>query len=80
MLAIVQACMERKLLVNCTQGTVIRLLPAMNLTDEQADEGCDILAEVAQAAGSSRQQRRLKSSRTGTEWNGSCDTCSRWPI
>ena len=44
----VQACLERKLLVNCTQGRVIRLLPAMNLTEEQAHEGCDILAEVLQ--------------------------------
>jgi acetylornithine/N-succinyldiaminopimelate aminotransferase len=42
----VKACLERKLLVNCTQGTVIRLLPAMNLTPEQAHQGCDILAEV----------------------------------
>jgi len=44
----VQACLERKLLINCTQGRVIRLLPAMNLTEEQAHEGCDILAEVLQ--------------------------------
>lgn len=43
---IVKACMERKLLINCTHGTVIRLLPAMNLTEEQAGEGCDILAQV----------------------------------
>lgn len=43
---VVKACQERKLLVNCTQGTVIRLLPALNLTAEQAEEGCDILAEV----------------------------------
>ena len=43
---VVKACMERKLLVNCTQGTVIRLLPAMNLTEEQANAGCDVLAEV----------------------------------
>jgi acetylornithine/N-succinyldiaminopimelate aminotransferase len=42
----VKACMERKLLINCTHGTVIRLLPAMNLTEAQAEEGCDILAEV----------------------------------
>ena len=41
-----RACLERRLLVNCTHGTVIRLLPAMNLTEEQAHEGCDILAEV----------------------------------
>ena len=42
----VKACMERKLLINCTHGTVIRLLPAMTLSDAQAHEGCDILAEV----------------------------------
>ena len=42
----VKACLERKLLVNCTHGTVIRLLPAMNLTEQQAHEGCDILADV----------------------------------
>lgn len=42
----VRACMERRLLVNCTHGTVIRLLPAMNLTEEQVHQGCDILAEV----------------------------------
>jgi len=53
---IVKECMDRKLLVNCTQGTVIRLLPAMNLTEEQAMEGCDILAEVIrqQANGTSQ--------------------------
>lgn len=45
---VVEACMERRLLVNCTQGTVIRLLPALTLTDEQAHEGCDILADVIQ--------------------------------
>ena len=43
---VVQACMERRLLINCTQGNVIRLLPAMNMTLEQADEGCRVLAET----------------------------------
>jgi len=42
----VAKCLERKLLINCTQGTTIRLLPAMNLPEEQAEEGCDILADV----------------------------------
>ena len=32
---VVKKCLERRLLINCTQGTVIRLLPAMNLTDEK---------------------------------------------
>ncbi|MBL9094000.1 MAG: aspartate aminotransferase family protein [Planctomycetaceae bacterium] len=44
--AIVKACLERKLLINCTHGTVIRLLPAMNLAPAQAEEACDIIAEV----------------------------------
>jgi acetylornithine/N-succinyldiaminopimelate aminotransferase len=45
----VQAAMDRKLLINCTHGTVLRLLPAMNLTEEQAQEGCDILVDVVRA-------------------------------
>jgi predicted acetylornithine/succinylornithine family transaminase len=50
--AAVKACMDRKLLINCTHNTVLRLLPAMNLTEEQVNEGCDILAEVlAEQAG-----------------------------
>jgi predicted acetylornithine/succinylornithine family transaminase len=43
---IVNKCLERRLLINCTHTTVIRLLPAMNITDEQIDEGCGILEEV----------------------------------
>jgi len=42
----VQACMEKRLLINCTHGTVLRLLPAMTTTEEQVHQGCDILAEV----------------------------------
>jgi predicted acetylornithine/succinylornithine family transaminase len=44
--ATVRACLERRLLVNCTHGTVIRLLPAMNLSEPQLDEGCEILIDV----------------------------------
>jgi predicted acetylornithine/succinylornithine family transaminase len=44
--ATVRECMERRLLVNCTHGTVIRLLPAMTLSEAQVHQGCDILAEV----------------------------------
>ena len=46
---VVKACLDRKLLINCTHGTVIRLLPAMNLPEELAEEGCDILAEVVKS-------------------------------
>ena len=45
---IVAECMKRNLLLNCTSNTVIRLLPALNLTVEQAEEGCDILMNVLQ--------------------------------
>src|SRR5262245_57893459 len=43
---LVQAALERGLLINCTHQTVIRLLPAMNLTDEELDHGCKILEEL----------------------------------
>lgn len=43
---LVKACLDRQMLINCTQGTVLRLLPAMNLTEAQAGEACDLLAEV----------------------------------
>jgi len=42
----VRACLERRLLINCTHGTVIRLLPAMTITEEQVHEGCDILGDA----------------------------------
>jgi len=48
---IVQACLERRLLINCTHGNVLRLLPAMNLTPAEAEEGCDLLGEAILAAG-----------------------------
>lgn len=43
---IVAKCLERRLLINCTHSTVLRLLPALNLTDEQIDEGFAILEAV----------------------------------
>jgi predicted acetylornithine/succinylornithine family transaminase len=43
---IVDQCLKRRLLINCTHGTVLRLLPALTLADEQIDGGCDILEEV----------------------------------
>jgi acetylornithine/succinyldiaminopimelate/putrescine aminotransferase len=46
---IVQGCLKRGLLVNATHGTVLRLLPALTLTDEQIDEGCATIDEVLSA-------------------------------
>jgi predicted acetylornithine/succinylornithine family transaminase len=43
---IVQECLRRRLLVNCTHGTVVRLLPALTLADSQLEEGCAILEDV----------------------------------
>ncbi len=44
--AIVDACLKRNLLINCTHNTVIRLLPALTISDELIDEGCDIIQQV----------------------------------
>ncbi|GIW81093.1 MAG: acetylornithine aminotransferase [Gemmatales bacterium] len=44
--AIVNECLKRGLLINCTQGTVLRFLPALTLTDEELAQGCAILEEV----------------------------------
>ena len=46
---VVAACLERGLLINATHGTVVRLLPALNIADEQIDEGCAILLDVIRA-------------------------------
>jgi predicted acetylornithine/succinylornithine family transaminase len=43
---IVQECLKRGLLINCTHQTVIRLLPAMTIADDQIDDGCAVLGEV----------------------------------
>jgi predicted acetylornithine/succinylornithine family transaminase len=43
---VVKGCMERRLLINCTHTTVLRLLPALTLTDAELDEGCGILEDV----------------------------------
>jgi predicted acetylornithine/succinylornithine family transaminase len=47
-------CMERGLLINCTHDTVIRLLPALNITAEQVDEAAaaisDVLREMARGS------------------------------
>jgi acetylornithine/N-succinyldiaminopimelate aminotransferase len=39
-------CMERGVLVNATHDTVLRLLPALNVNEEQVDEGYAVIADV----------------------------------
>src|SRR3954453_3283442 len=43
---VVDQCLRRRLLINCPHGTVLRLLPALTLTDAELEEGCAILEEV----------------------------------
>lgn len=47
---VVSDCLERRLLVNATHGHVLRLLPALTISDEQIDQGCAILADVLREA------------------------------
>ena len=42
----VAKCMERGLLINATHDTVVRLLPPLNVTAAEVEEGCDIIASV----------------------------------
>ncbi|GIW99765.1 MAG: acetylornithine aminotransferase [Pirellulaceae bacterium] len=46
---IVQRCLEDGLLINCTQGNILRLLPAMNVTKEEIDRGMEKLAANVRA-------------------------------
>lgn len=50
----VAKCMERGVLINATHDTVVRLLPPLNITTQEVDQGCAVIAEVlkelAQAA------------------------------
>ena len=42
----VAKCMERGVLINATHDTVVRLLPALNITAAQVDEGAKVIAET----------------------------------
>ena len=43
---VVKECAARGLLVNCTMGNVIRLLPPLVVTEKDCDQAAAILAEV----------------------------------
>lgn len=47
---VVTACRERGLLVNCTQGNVLRLLPPLVVEKSELDQGLAILAQALKAA------------------------------
>ncbi|MEI8019029.1 MAG: aspartate aminotransferase family protein [Schlesneria sp.] len=44
-------CMERGVLINATHDTVVRLLPALNISKNQVDEGCHVIADVLKQMG-----------------------------
>ncbi|MFZ5453168.1 MAG: aspartate aminotransferase family protein [Thermodesulfobacteriota bacterium] len=46
---VVNACRERGLLINCTQGNILRFLPPLIVTKEQLDKGLEILAAALEA-------------------------------
>lgn len=46
---IVNACLEKGAIINCTAGNVLRFVPPLIVTQEHIDEVCDILAEVLPA-------------------------------
>ncbi len=43
---IVDSCREAGLLINCTHGTILRMLPSFNITREVLDKGFDIIEKV----------------------------------
>ena len=52
--AIVDACVKDRLLVNGTAGNVLRLLPPLNLTREEADAGLAIIENALRTAPSGK--------------------------
>ena len=47
---IVQNCMEMGLLINCTHGNVLRLMPALNVNKKQIDKAMSILESALRRA------------------------------
>ncbi len=46
---IVQECLNRGLIINCTQGNVLRIMPALNVTKKQIDKAVYILSQAIKA-------------------------------
>jgi acetylornithine/N-succinyldiaminopimelate aminotransferase len=43
---IVEKCIEKGLLINCTHDKVLRLMPALNITKKEIDKAITILDNV----------------------------------
>jgi len=48
---IVEKCIEKGLLINCTHDKVLRLMPALNITKREIDRAIDILDSVLKVIG-----------------------------
>ena len=46
---IVEACQAQRVLINCTQENVLRLLPAMTITKAQLERGLTVLERALKA-------------------------------
>ena len=44
--AVVEECLAQGLVINCTQGNILRIMPALNVTLKQADKALNILDRV----------------------------------
>lgn len=44
--AIVEECLDRGLVINCTHNTVLRIMPALNVTKKQANKALHILGKA----------------------------------
>ncbi|MFA5118035.1 MAG: aspartate aminotransferase family protein [Candidatus Omnitrophota bacterium] len=44
--SVVEGCLKKKLLINCTHDTVLRLMPALNVTKKEIDKAVYILGSV----------------------------------
>ncbi|MCK4859952.1 MAG: aspartate aminotransferase family protein [Candidatus Omnitrophica bacterium] len=54
---IVQKCLDKGLLINCTQEKILRIMPSLIIKKKEIDKGIGILAEVLQAT-SQRLKKR----------------------
>ena len=52
---VVTQCLERRLLINATHDHVVRLLPALTITDDEIDQGCTILGDVLRQTSSEQE-------------------------
>ncbi|MFH0827278.1 MAG: aspartate aminotransferase family protein [Candidatus Omnitrophota bacterium] len=47
---VVERCMEKGLLVNCTHEKVLRLMPALNITKKEMDKALEVMEEALKGA------------------------------